>query len=97
MKIAYYRDKQSGKIVRHCRVDDKRTMEEINNIVAVYNLDERKTDRVYIIEVKEGSFLEDLTNKCEEKIKFPKKVIEEAIDCLQNALLAVQILEVSHE
>lgn len=95
MKIAYYKDKQSGKITRHCRVDDNRTIEEINNIVAVYNLDECKTDRIYIIEVKEGSFLEYLINRYEEKIKFPKKVIGEAIDCLKDALLAVQILEVS--
>lgn len=97
MKIAYHKDKQSGKILRHYKLCDKHTAEEIRERVECYNSVEGRADRVYVIEVKEGSFLEYLINRCEEKIKFPSEVIGEAIDCLEDALEAVRSLEVSYE
>ena len=97
MKIAYHKDKQSGKITRHYKLNDNLTMEEISKKVKEYNSPEGKTDCVYAVEVKDGSFLEYLIERCDKNIAYKKESVGYAIEAIEDALDAVRSLEVSYD
>ena len=96
MLLVYYRDKD-GAIVRHHPAPEGMTLEQLQKNITVYNFGDatRKEFRTaHFEEVEDGTQLAYMVQKAAERKKLDKEAVQYAIGCIEEALSAVQGLEV---
>lgn len=96
MLLVYYRDKD-GAIVRHHPAPEGMTLEQLQENIRSYNFsDARKRDGkiAHSEEVEDGTLLAYMVRKAAERRKFDKKVIDDAVSSIEDALETVRGLGV---
>lgn len=96
MLLVYYRDKD-GAIVYHHPAKEDMTLDQLNEAVKAYNFGEnRKTNKrtAHIEEVEDGTLLAYMVQKAAERKRLDREAVQEAISSIEDALRAVQGLEV---
>ena len=83
MKYAYYRDRENN-ITNHHEIPEEWTEEEVEEKVKQFNSTGDLTS--FVIEVEEGSFIEYLINRLEEKPNYERDVLQEMIDHLEDVI-----------
>lgn len=83
MKYAYYRDRENN-ITNHHEIPEEWTEEEVEEKVKQFNSTGNLTS--FVIEVEEGSFIEYLINRLEEKPNYERDVLQEMIDHLEDVI-----------
>ena len=90
MKLIYYRDK-AGKILRYHLPPEKMTQEQLEASMAEFN--EKGDAKVYLHEIEEGSLEMHLYEQAQYRKRFPKEVVQQALDALEEARDAIRCLE----
>lgn len=94
MKIAYFKDRETGEIVNYQNLEKTNmSSEQIQKIVKDNN-EKKGKYIVFLADVKESSLIAHLIKKNEERIKYRKEEIEDIIDNLEDALYSLRGLEV---
>lgn len=83
MKYAYYRDREKN-ITNHHEIPEEWTGEEVEEKVKQFNSTGDLTS--FVVEVEEGSFIEYLINRLEEKPNYERDVLQEMIDHLEDVI-----------
>lgn len=83
MKYAYYRGRENN-ITNHHEIPEEWTEEEVEEKVKQFNSTGDLT--AFVIEVEEGSFIEYLINRLEEKHNYERDVLQEMIDHLEDVI-----------
>ena len=92
MIIIYYRD-ADGKIVRHHTPPEDWTMETVQERINQYNMEPTNKATVYALQVEDESIEAYLYHKAQERAKWDKEALREAIGAIEDALDAVRGLE----
>lgn len=94
MIIIYYRD-AAGKIVRAHKAKEGQTMAGIAPLVVEYNAKAKENcgRLATAAEVPDDSLEAYLLNVTNERKKWDREIVQDAIDALQQALYAVRCLE----
>lgn len=96
MIVIYYRD-DSGAIVSHHGPGEGHTLEQLQGMVREYNEGNKerktKTRTAFVEEVADDSLTAYLFKKAAERREFDKRVVQDAIDSLEEALDFVRSLE----
>ena len=90
MRLIYYRD-GNGKILRNHLPPKGWTQEQIETAVAEFN--EKGDAKAYIHEIEEGSLEMYLYEQAQLRKKFPKEIVMQALDALEEAQDAIRCLE----
>lgn len=83
MKYAYYRDRENN-ITNYHQLPEEWTEKEIEEKVKQFNSTGGLT--AFVIEEGEGSFIEYLINRLEEKPNYERDVLQEMIDHLEKVI-----------
>lgn len=94
MKIAYFKDRETGEIVNYQNLEKTNMSSEQIQKIAKDNNEKRGKYIVFLADVKESSLIAHLIKKNEERIKYRKEEIEDIIDNLEDALYSLRGLEV---
>ena len=92
MIIIYYRNKD-GKISHYHAVPESKTLQEWQVAVAEFNIESTDGRTAYIQEVKDDSLTAYLFQKADERKKWDKESLLNAISSIEDALYAVRELE----
>lgn len=92
MIIIYYRD-ADGKIVRHHAAPKDWTMETVRERIDQYNKEQGNKATVYALQTEDDSIEAYLYHKAQERAKWDKEALREAIGAIKDALNAVRGLE----
>ena len=90
MQVIYYRD-GNGKILRHHLPPKGWTFEQIESAIAEFN--EHGEAKAYLKNIEEGSLEMHLYEQAQLRKKFPKDVVMQALDALEEAQDAIRCLE----
>ena len=90
MLLIYYRDK-GGKILRHHLPPKEMTLEQIEAAIAEFN--EKGDTKAYCQTIKDGSLEMHLYEQAQLRKRFPKEIVMQALDALEEAQDAIRCLE----
>lgn len=93
MKIVYYRRIADRKITRHHELSPSMTEEGITQALHDYNSNPVRNEEAFVIDVEPDSLIEYLIKKSKERVLFAKSNIEDALEALDNAQTAIQLLD----
>lgn len=91
MQIIYYRTSEDGKVVRYHLPPKGMTPEQIETEISKFN--EKGDAKAYIYNIEEGSVEMFLYEQAQYRRRFPKEIIESALDAISEARDAVLCLE----
>ena len=90
MQLIYYRD-GNGKILRHHLPPKDWTLEKLEAQIAEFN--EKDDTKAYLQNIEEGTLAMHLYEQAQLRKKFPKEVVLQALDALEEAQDAIRCLE----
>lgn len=91
MYIIYYTDKE-GKITNHHKAAEDRTPEELGEMVREFNRTNKNGKTAHIVDAEDGGFVAYLFEKEQLRKQWDKKIVQDAIDSLEEALDFVRSL-----
>ena len=92
MKYAYYQSVPDRKITSFHQVTLDCTDEELKQKLSEYNKKHRQTCNAVIIDVEEGSFIDFLIHKANERTQINKETLKDLDDYLSEAAAIVNNL-----
>ena len=92
MIIVYYRDSE-GKIVRHHTAPDDWTLELAQERIDQFNSEQSNKATAYALQAEDGSIEAYLYQKAQERAKWNKDALRNAISAIEDALDEVRGLE----
>ncbi len=90
MKIVFYKDKKTDKIIGY-HIAPELEEEELQQAVREHNANEKHTSIAVVIDADE--YLQFLFEKAEAKRLFPQKAIDEALEALSEATNCILCLD----
>lgn len=97
MKVVYYKHVQDGVIGHHQILPEEWSDAEIEEKCKKYNEKNGTIVQASVVDVEEGSFMAYLLKRADQRRKFPKAAIIEALQSLDEAKAAIWQLEVEDE
>lgn len=97
MKVVYYKHVQDGVIGNHQILPKEWTAAEIEEKCKRYNEKNGTIVQATVVDVEEGSFMAYLLERADQRRKFPKQAITEALQALDEAKAAIWGLEVEDD
>lgn len=91
MRIVIFKEYCPEKIVSYSYIPDEFTDDWLSEKVREYNT-KHTNAMAYIEFVESGSVVEFLVKRLEEKNSYPKELLEDAINCIDDARNAVEAL-----
>ncbi len=92
MKYAYYQSVPDGKITSFNQVNPDWNEEKIKSALSEYNEKYKQTCNAVVIDVEEGSFMDFLIHKANERTKINKEILEDLDNVLYEASAIVNNL-----
>lgn len=92
MKYAYYQSVPDGKITTFHQVDPEWNEEKIQKALKEFNEKHKATNNAVVIDVKEGSFIDFLIHKANERMQINKETLKDLDDALSEASAIVNNL-----
>ena len=92
MKYAYYESVPDGKVKSLHKVNPEWSEEKIKERLREFNENYKETCNAVVIDVKEGSFIDFLIQKANERTKINKETLEELDNALSEASAIVNNL-----
>lgn len=92
MIIVYYTD-QNGKIVRHHATPDDWTLETAQERIDQFNSEQGHKTTAHALQAEDGSIEAYLFQKAQERAKWDKDAMRNAISAIEDALDEVRGLE----
>lgn len=92
MKYVYYQSVPDGKITNFHQLTLDCTNHEIKQRLAEYNKEHCQTCNAVVIDVEEGSFMDFLIHKANERVQINKETLENLADALSEASAIVDSL-----
>lgn len=92
MIIIYYTDNKDGKIISHHNVNDELTLKEVGEMVRAFNLTNKNGRTAHIFDAETGGFVAYLFEKAVKRKQYDKKIVQDAIDSLEEAMDFVRSL-----
>ena len=90
MTLVYYRD-GNGKVIRHHLPPKGLTQKQLEEAVAEFNV--KNTTQAFIQEIQDDSLEMHLFERAQYQRRFPKEVIQAALDAIEEARDAINCLE----
>ena len=97
MKVVYYKHIRDNVIGNHQILPEEWSDAEIEEKRKRYNEKNGNIVQASVVDVEEGSFMAYLLERADQRRKFPKEAIQEALDALDEARAAIWSLEVEDE
>lgn len=96
MLLVYYRDKDGTIFMHHAPPEVLDTQEKVQEAVRAYNegKGKKKGYTAYVLDLEDDSLAAYLARKTYERRKFDKKVIDDAVSSIEDALETVRGLGV---
>lgn len=94
MKYAYYQSVPDGKITNFNKINPEWSEEKIQKALKVYNAKHKTTNNAVVIDVEEGSFIDFLIHKANERTRINKEILKDLDDALSEASAIVNNLSV---
>ena len=91
MQIVYYRTSEGGKVVRYHLAPKGMTLEQIETEISKFN--EKGEAKAYLYNIEEESIVMFLYEQAQYRRRFPKEIIESALDAISEARDAILCLE----
>lgn len=92
MKYAYYQSVPDGKITSFNQIPPEWSEEKIQEALKEYNQKHKATCNAVVIDVEEGSFIDFLIHRANERTRINKETLEELDDALSEASAIVNNL-----
>lgn len=92
MKYAYYQSIPDGKITSFHKIDPEWSEEKIQEALKEYNEKHKATNNAVVIDVEEGSFIDFLIHKANERMQINKEILKDLDDALSEASAIVNNL-----
>lgn len=92
MKYAYYQSVPDGKITSFNQVNPDWSEEKIKSALSEYNKKYKQTYNAVVIDVEDGSFIDFLIHKANERTKINKETLEDLDNALSEASAIVNNL-----
>ncbi len=92
MKYAYYQSVPDGKITSFNKINPEWSEEKIQEALKEYNKKHKATNNAVVIDVEEGSFIDFLIHKANERMQINKEILKDLDDALSEASAIVNNL-----